>query len=944
MDDFGPGQFVKWALSNEQIFFRTWMKLKLPVTFSWKWLAQVAALAGLYLLFAWLGSVAVVAPGNVPVVSLASGLAIAAVWWGGYRLAPAIGLGSLAFEQLSGISALASAGIAFANMIGAVLAVFLIRRYIDRPRLFDRVNHVFRFFLWAGVVASVPCSALGAASLGGVGKWEVFSRLWLHWWAGDLTGAVVVAPALLVWTWPGKLRWTAHEWFEASAVFVILTGVCLLIFLAKLMPLGVGFPAAFPILPIIVWVAARLGQRAAVSATLLTCAFAVWGMHHGTGLFAEAETPLLVLHLFMGVVAMTGLVIAAGVAERNEAEAALRESEARKTAILGTAFDAILSVDNTGKVHEWNSAAGRMFGYRRAEALGRSMDELIVPIEARLHYLSGLADYLITGVGSLIGRPFELMARRADAKEIPVELAITGVPASEPPTYTVIIRDLTERKKTESALRQSEERFRLLVEGVKDYAIYMLDPEGRVATWNAGAEHLKGYRDEEIIGQPFSIFFTPEDIQRGVPEEALKKAREEGSAGYEGWRVRKDGSRFWVQGMITAMRDETGRLYGFSKVAQDITEQRRAADELRRSEARFRALTEGLPQLVWTARTDGHFDYLGPLWVRYTGIPDGEQLGFDWLQQVHPDDRKFADAAWNLAIETRTMLDAEFRIRKADGVYCWFKARAVPLRDAEGHIVKWLGTNTDIDDQKRAHEVLETKVRERTTQLQASLNSMEELLYTIAHDLRAPNRSMQGFAQLLLVEYRNQLDHVARDYLDRISAAAVRNDELIRDLLEYGRLSHEAAPLAPVDLRRTAEAIVRALEGEIQKSHAHIRLGREWPLVMANEPLLKQILTNLAINALTYVPSDREPEVFISASKQYDKTVLRVEDNGIGIPADQIDRVFKPFVRLPNPVNATGTGMGLAIVKKAAERMNGVLGVESTPGKGSCFWLELSTA
>ncbi|HEV8261752.1 MAG TPA: PAS domain S-box protein [Burkholderiales bacterium] len=921
------------------------MKLKLPVTFAWEWLAQATALAGLYASFAWMGSVAAVAAGNVLVAGPASGLAIAAVWRGGYRLVPAIGVGSFAFEQLSGVPPLASAGIAFANMIEAILAVFLMRRYIAGPRLFDRVSHVFHFFLWAGLVASAPCAALGVASLGAAGNGDEFSTLWLHWWAGDVTGALVVAPVLLAWTWPGKLRWTAREWFETSVVFVILTVACVLVFGAKPMPLGDGSPVAFPILPIIVWVAARLGHRATVSATLLTCAFAVWGMLHGTGIFAATEAPLLVLHLFVGAVAMTGLVIASGVTERSDAGQAVRESEARKTAILGTAFDAILSIDNTGKVHEWNSAAERMFGYRRAEAVGRSMDELIVPLEARQHHLSGPADDLITGVGSLIGRPFELLARRADAKEIPVELAITRVPASEPPTYTVTIRDLTERKKAESALRQSEERFHLLVEGVTDYAIYMLDPEGRVATWNAGAEHLKGYRYEEIIGKPFSIFFGPEDIQRGVPEQTLKKARDGERAVYDGWRVRKDGSRFWVHGMITAMRDETGKLLGFSKVAHDMTELKRVGEALRQSEAHFRTLAEKLPHMVWTSRPDGHCDYLSPQWGSYTGVPEEKLLGLDGaIGLVHPEDRDRVSAAWKNAVQTGAPIDMELRIRSVGGGYHWFSARGSPLRDAAGRITKWLGVNTDIDEQKRTREVLETKVQERTAQLQTSLNSIEDLLYTIAHDLRAPHRSMQGFAQLLKSEYGNKLDHIARDYLERISAAAVRNDDLIRDLLEYGRLSHEAAPLAPVDLRRAVEAIVRALQGEIEKSHAHIRLGQEWPLVLANESLLKQILTNLATNALTYVPSDREPEILISASERDGKTVLRVEDNGIGIPPEQIDRVFMPFVRLPNPVNATGTGMGLAIVKKAAERMNGVLGVESTPGKGSCFKLELSTA
>src|SRR5256885_17247546 len=140
------------------------MRLKLPVTFTWEWLAQVAALAGLYATFAWLGSVAAVAPGNILVAGPASGLAIAAVWRGGYRLVPAIGLGSFAFQQLSGIPASASTGIAFANMIEAILAVFLICRYIAGRRLFDRVNHVCLFFLWARVAARGPCMALGVGS------------------------------------------------------------------------------------------------------------------------------------------------------------------------------------------------------------------------------------------------------------------------------------------------------------------------------------------------------------------------------------------------------------------------------------------------------------------------------------------------------------------------------------------------------------------------------------------------------------------------------------------------------------------------------------------------------------------------------------------------------------------------------------------------------------
>jgi PAS domain S-box-containing protein len=175
--------------------------------------------------------------------------------------------------------------------------------------------------------------------------------------------------------------------------------------------------------------------------------------------------------------------------------------------------------------------------------------------------------------------------RRADGTEFRAELAISRVTSEGPPRCTALIRDITERKRVEAALRQSEERFRLLVEGVKDYAIYILDVEGRVATWNMGAERLEGYRANEIIGKPLATFFTPEDVADGVPDEALKKAAVEGQVFNEGWRVRKDGSRFWSQGILTALRDESGWLHGFAKIARDMTREKNDAEEIRQLNA-----------------------------------------------------------------------------------------------------------------------------------------------------------------------------------------------------------------------------------------------------------------------------------------------------------------------------------------------------------------------
>lgn len=265
---------------------------------------------------------------------------------------------------------------------------------------------------------------------------------------------------------------------------------------------------------------------------------------------------------------------------RRQTEAELRRSESLKAFILETALDAIILIDREGKIQEWNPAAQRLFGYPREQAVGKSPDDLIVPRRIWEIYHDGLTQYLMTGVGSLIGRPIELTLRRADGREFAAELSISRDLREEPPRCTAIVRDITERKQAEAALRESEERYRTLVENVKGYAIYLLNPEGRVTMWNVGAERIQGYTAAEILGQPFDTFFTPEDVKRKLPEQLLKRAELEGRAAYDGQRVRKDGQRIWIQGIVTALRDENGRLRGFSKVAHDVTRQKEADDKI----------------------------------------------------------------------------------------------------------------------------------------------------------------------------------------------------------------------------------------------------------------------------------------------------------------------------------------------------------------------------
>lgn len=268
--------------------------------------------------------------------------------------------------------------------------------------------------------------------------------------------------------------------------------------------------------------------------------------------------------------------------ERKRAEAALRASEARKTAILETALDAIVVLDAEGKILEWNPAANTTFGYSRELMLGRAFAELMTSAANEELSRKGLKRYLQTGRGRLLGERLEVMALRANGAEFPVELAIANIAGLEHPVFASFIRDITERRRTEEALRKSEERFRLLVEGVEDYAIYALDLHGRVNTWNTGAERIHGYRVPEIVGRRFHRFYPSEDIARKKPDHAIAIATAEGRYQDEPTLLRKGGAPFWASVVITALRDDANRLTGFSMIARDITRRKEAEEEILR--------------------------------------------------------------------------------------------------------------------------------------------------------------------------------------------------------------------------------------------------------------------------------------------------------------------------------------------------------------------------
>jgi len=263
--------------------------------------------------------------------------------------------------------------------------------------------------------------------------------------------------------------------------------------------------------------------------------------------------------------------------DTNPRPGAAPQEESKFGRLLEAAPDAMVIVDKSGRIVLANSRTKEIFGYSREELLGQPV-EILIPEQFRQQHVHHRGEYAVSPRARPMGTGLELSGRRKDGTVFPVEISLSPLDEGEDALFTAAIRDVTDRKRADEALRLSEERFRLLVDEVNDYGIFMLDTEGRVVSWNSGAEKIKGYKSEEVIGQHFSRFYPAEDVEAGKPEEELKRAAAEGRSDDEGWRIRKDGSRFWASVVITALHDKDGKVRGFTKITRDITEGKRARE------------------------------------------------------------------------------------------------------------------------------------------------------------------------------------------------------------------------------------------------------------------------------------------------------------------------------------------------------------------------------
>ncbi len=509
----------------------------------------------------------------------------------------------------------------------------------------------------------------------------------------------------------------------------------------------------------------------------------------------------------------------------------------------------------------------------------------------------------------------------------------------------------------------TNELYRLLVDSVQDYAIFALDADGYIVSWNPGAQRLKGYTAAEILGQHFSIFYPRDLVAEGYPDFELRTAANMGRYEDEGWRIRKDGSRFWANVVITALRKPGGELAGFAKITRDLTERRQAEETLRENEERFRLIVEGVRDYaIFMLDPGGRVATWNAGAERINGYRAKEIIGLHFSKLYPASDVAAGnpDRELEIAAGAGRYEEDSWRIRK-DGSTYWATVLITALRDRNDALIGFVQVTRDLTERRAverratdatARAAAEEAARRRADELRSradEANSAKtQFLAAMSHELRTPLNAIGGYSDLIAMGLAGpvtdqQLDHLGRIKRSQEHLLGIINDILNFSRVEAGQLTYDLGPVEVHDVVRAVRLMIAP------QARSKGLVLEDYPcdnelVAWADRAKVDQIVLNLVSNAVKFTAPGGA--IRLSCERLGPARVaIRVADTGRGIPANQLEEIFEPFVQVGRSLTDTreGTGLGLAISRDLARAMRGDIVATSTVNEGSEFTLVLPT-
>jgi PAS domain S-box-containing protein len=483
----------------------------------------------------------------------------------------------------------------------------------------------------------------------------------------------------------------------------------------------------------------------------------------------------------------------------------------------------------------------------------------------------------------------------------------------------------------------------------------MLNPDGTIASWNEGARSFKGYTKEEIIGRHFSIFYPEDKKKEGFPQFELEVAKKTGRFEDEGFRVRKDGTRFWANVVITAIYNDEKQLMGFTKITRDLTERRQTEEILRRSEERYRLLIDAIKDYaIFAIDLDGKINSWNEGARRLKGYTESEVLGkhISIFYTKDKQEEKYPDYELEQAKNIGRFEDEGLRVRK-DGSTFYANVIITALHDKDKKLIGFSKITRDLTERRRLEEnlyslnaELEEKVKQRTEELEDTIkeltkinNDLDNFIYTASHDLKAPVSNIEGLISGLFDEIRNQIDSNPNlnTFKELINTSIHRFQTTISELTEIAKIQKDSMEYSEiVDLQEVLGDVELTVRDLILKNDAKILTNlNECSKIKFVRKNLKSIFYNIISNGIKYRSPDRKPIIHIKCFEEGMFQVICFKDNGLGINAQNKDRMFTMFKRFHDHVE--GTGVGLYIVKRIIENAGGRIEVESEVGTGTEF-------